>query len=233
MIDVARIDQWAARGKSPFHKASTGSKAGLLLLVVAAAVLSRTPYPLLTGYCLLLAVAAVTGLPWFRIAILSWYAAIFALLYGFSIGEKSILLLFVVKAITPAFAMLIFIITTPYPRIFALMSTVLPEALAAALFMTYRSLFILFDMMDSFATAIRLRGGFSPGSLIKNSRNISRGIGMLLIRAVEHASRLYAVMMVRGYNGSMVEKSEVRLQNQDWLPVATGISVLVFVLLWN
>jgi len=233
LIDVARIDQWAARGQSPFHKASTGSKAGLLLLVVAAAVLSRTPYPLLIGYCLLLAVAAVTGLPWFRIAILSWYAAIFALLYGFSIGEKSILLLFVVKAITPAFAMLIFVITTPYPRIFALMTTVLPEALAAALFMTYRSLFILFDMMDSFATAIRLRGGFSPGSLIKNSRNISRGIGMLLIRAVEHASQLYAVMMVRGYNGRMVEKSEVRFQSQDWLPVATGMSVLVFVLLWN
>ncbi len=201
--------------------------------MVAAAVLARTPYPLLTGYGLLLCTAAVTRLPWFRTTILSWYAAIFALLYGLSMGEKSALFLFVVKAITPAFAMLMFIITTPYPRIFALLSHFLPESLTAALFMTYRSLFILFDLMDSFATAIRLRGGFSPGSLIKNSRNISRGIGMLLIRAVEHASRLYAVMMVRGYNGSMAEKSEALFRSQDWLPIITGMLVLTFVLVWG
>ena len=98
------------------------------------------------------------------------------------------------------------IVSTPYPRIFSLLSAVLPEILAAGLFMTYRTLFILLDMMDNFVAAIRLRGGFSPGSLYKNSANISKGIGMLLVRAVERSSRLYAVMMVRGYSGSMAEQ---------------------------
>jgi energy-coupling factor transporter transmembrane protein EcfT len=99
--------------------------------------------------------------------------------------------------------------------------------------MTYRTLFILLDMMDNFAAAIRLRGGFSPGSLYKNSANISKGIGMLLVRAVERASSLYAVMVVRGYNGSMAEKSPVHFQWEDWLPLGTGTAVLMLVILWK
>jgi energy-coupling factor transporter transmembrane protein EcfT len=137
------------------------------------------------------------------------------------------------KAITPSCAMLMLIVSTPYPKIFSLLSSVLPEILAAGLFMTYRTLFILLDMMDSFAAAIRLRGGFSPGSLFKNSANISRGIAMLLVRAVERASRLYAVMAVRGYSGSMAEKGDVEIRQSDWLPLATGGTVLTIVMIWN
>jgi len=123
------------------------------------------------------------------------------------------------------------IVSTPYPRIFSLLSTTLPEMLAAGLFMTYRTLFILLDMMDNFAAAIRLRGGFSPGSLYKNSINIARGIAMLLVRAVERASNLYAVMVVRGYNGSMADKGAIRLNRGDWLPLGTGVLVLMLVLM--
>ena len=234
MIDVARIDHWAASGFGPLHRASIVSKIIFLLLVVSAAVITRNPYPLMIGYGVLLVVAAAAGLPWVRVAVLSWYGALFALLYGISLGGGIwIAVLFIVKAITPSLAMLMLIVSTPYPRIFSLLSFFLPEILAAGLFMTYRTLFILLDMMDNFAAAIRLRGGFSPGSLYKNSTNISRGIGMLLVRAVERASRLYAVMVVRGYNGSMAEKGEIRLQSHDWLPLGTGAFVLLLVLVWK
>ena len=125
------------------------------------------------------------------------------------------------------------IVSTPYPKIFSLLSSVLPEILAAGLFMTYRTLFILLDMMGNFAAAIRLRGGFSPGSLYKNSANIARGIAMLLVRAVERSSRLYAVMVVRGYNGKMAETTVGTIGLNDWLPVGTGIAVLTTVILWR
>lgn len=234
MIDVARIDYWAASGSGPFHKASPIAKVVFLLLVVSAAVTTRDPFPLMIGYGVLLTVAAATGLPWTRVAVLSWYGALFALLYAISLrGGIWTAALFIFKAITPALAMLILIVSTPYPRIFSLLSVLLPEILAAGLFMTYRTLFILLDMMDNFAAAIRLRGGFSPGSLYKNSANIGKGIGMLLVRAVEHASRLYAVMVVRGYNGSMAEKGAIRLQTHDWLPIGTGALVLIIVVVWK
>jgi energy-coupling factor transporter transmembrane protein EcfT len=88
-------------------------------------------------------------------------------------------------------------------------------------------------MMNSFIAAIRLRGGFSPGHLFRNGANISKGIGILLVRALERASRLYAVMVVRGYSGSMAEKGDARLRSDDWLPFATGTIVLLLVILWR
>ncbi len=234
MIDVARIDHWAASGNGPLHRASTIAKMIFLLLVVSAAVLTRNPYPLMVGYGVLFVVAVASGLPWFKVTVLSWYSALFALLYGVSLGGGAwVVALFIFKAITPSLAMLILIVSTPYPRIFSLLSALLPEILAAGLFMTYRTLFILLDMMDNFAAAIRLRGGFSPGSLYKNSANISKGIGMLLVRAVERASSLYSVMVVRGYNGSMADKGAIGLHRGDWLPLGTGALVLILVIMWK
>jgi cobalt/nickel transport system permease protein len=234
VIDVAKIDHWAASGNSLFHRASTIAKVIFLFLVVLAAVAAREPYPLMAGYVVLLIVAVSTGLPWISVTTLSWYSAVFALLYALSFrGGVWTAALFLVKAITPSFAVLMLIVSTPYPRIFALLSTVLPEILAAGLFMTYRTLFILLDMMGNFAVSIRLRGGFSPGSLYKNSANISRGIGMLFVRSVERASRIYAVMVVRGYRGSMAEKGVVRLHHEDWLPLGTGALIVALVLFWK
>lgn len=234
VIDVARIDFWAANGSGPLHRASVLSKILFLLLVVAAAVTAKNPYPLAAGYALMLLVAAVAGLPWWKMSLLSSYAAAFALLYGVSLrGGAWMYAMVIFKAITPAFAMLTLIVSTPYPRIFSFLSTFLPEIIASGLFMTYRTLFILLDMMNSFAAAIRLRGGFAPGSLYKNGANISNGIGMLLVRAVERASRLYAVMAVRGYSGSMAEARIGRLSRQDWLPIMTGVMVLMLVVLWK
>ena len=56
---------------------------------------------------------------------------------------------------------------------------------------------------------------------------------MLLVRAVERASSLYAVMVVRGYSGSMAEKGTIRFQRGDWLPLCTGIAVLMLVIVWK
>ncbi len=232
MIDVARMDHWASSGSGPMHRASTLSKLLFLLFVVAAAVTAKSPYPLMVGYGGILAVAALSRLPWTRMALLSLYAAVFALLYGISLrGGWWLFLLLIFKAITPSLAMLSLIVSTPYPKIFSLISSALPEMFAAGLFMTYRTLFILLDMMDNFAAAIRLRGGFSPGSLFKNSANISRGIAMLLVRAVERASRLYAVMSVRGYSGSMAERGKIRFFRTDWIPILTGTVVFLIVIL--
>jgi energy-coupling factor transporter transmembrane protein EcfT len=99
--------------------------------------------------------------------------------------------------------------------------------------MTYRTLFILLDMMDNFGTAIRMRGGFSPGNIVKNGSNIAKGIGAMLVKAVERTSHLYAVMAVRGYSGSMAEESLGTLGRSDWLPLGMGIAVVALVMLWK
>lgn len=234
MIDVAKIDYWAASGSGAFHRASILAKIGFLLLVLAAALAAKNPFPLVLGYGIILVVAAAVRLPWLRIMVLSLYAAVFAVLYIISLrGDALSHAVLIVKAVTPALAVLMLIVSTPYPRIFSFVSAVLPEILAAGLFMTYRTLFILLGMMNNFAAAIRLRGGFSPGSLYKNSANVSKGIGMLFVRAVERASRLYAVMAVRGYSGSMAEKAPLQLHKEDWLPLGTGSILLLLAIFWK
>lgn len=234
MIDVAKIDYWAASGSGPFHRASILAKIGFLLLVLAAALSAKSFFPLAFGYGIIVLVAAAARLPWLRIMGLSLYAAVFTVLYIISLrGNATAHGVLIAKAVTPALAVLMIIVSTPYPRIFSLLSAVLPEVLSAGLFMTYRTLFILLGMMDNFVAAIRLRGGFSPGSLYKNGANISKGIGMLLVRAVERSSRLYAVMVVRGYSGSMAETGPVRLHREDWLPLGTGSVILLLVLFWK
>jgi cobalt/nickel transport system permease protein len=232
VIDVARIDYWAASGSGAFHRASVLAKLIFVALVVAAAVLSRSVLALTAGYALLLVVAAAARLPLLRIAMLSLYAAIFAALYGISLRGVGLAVygLVILKAVTPALAVLMLIVSTPYPRLFSLTSAVLPELPAAGLFMTYRTFFILLDMMNNFMVALRLRAGLARGSIVKTVANIPRGIAMLLVSAVERSERLYAVMAVRGYNGSMAEKEDARLTQYDWLPLGTGVMVLVFVI---
>jgi energy-coupling factor transporter transmembrane protein EcfT len=235
VIDVARIDYWAASGSGAFHRASVSGKLIFVALVVSAAVLSRHVLALAAGYVFLLVVAAAARLPFRRIAVLSFYAAIFAALYAFSLRgvPLSVYGLVVFKAVTPALAVLMLIVSTPYPRLFSLAGAVLPELLSAGLFMTYRTFFILLDMMNNFIVSLRLRAGLARGSIIKTVANIPRGIAMLLVVAVERSSRLYAVMTVRGYNGSMAEKERGTLSPHDWLPVGTGLLVLMLVIVWK
>lgn len=227
MIDVARIDHWAANGSGPFHRASTLSKVLFLITVVAAVVITRDPALLAVVYGVLIVIAAASGLPWLTIGFLSLYAAVFAVLYAVSLrGGALVFALLLLKAVTPAYAVGIVITSTPYPRIFSFLGTFLPEILASGLFMTYRTLFILLDMMDNFGTAIRMRGGFSPGNIVKNGSNIAKGIGAMLVKAVERTSHLYAVMAARGYSGSMAEESIGRFGGNDWLPLGLGIGAL-------
>ena len=234
MIDIARIDHWAANGASPFHRASVPSKFLFLLCVITAAIITRDPAPLAAACVALVIISAGSGLPWLPIGLLSAYAAVFALLYAISLrGGLWTYALLLLKAVTPAYAVGMLVASTPYPRIFSFLSMFLPEVLASGLFMTYRTLFILLDMMDHFGTAIRLRGGFTPGHVVKNGSNIAKGIGMLLVRAVERSQRLYAVMAVRGYNGSMAEMTIGTFSRSDWLPLGAGMGILALVLLWS
>jgi hypothetical protein len=40
-------------------------------------------------------------------------------------------------------------------------------------------------------------------------------------------------MVVRGYNGSMSDRSDIKLRLDDWLPCIAGMLVLVLVVAWQ
>lgn len=232
-MDIARIDYWASSGSSLLHRASVMSKLLMVLFVVSSAVLSRSVLPLFVGYVLMLFISAVSGLPVVRMAGLSLYAAIFSVLYGLSIrgADPSVYGLVILKAVTPALSVLILISSTPYPRLFSFIGGALPELISSGLFMTYRSFFALLDLMHQFTVALRLRAGISRASRLRTIATIPSAIALLILRAVERSSRMYAVMTVRGYNGRMAEQERVRFTRHDWLPVGTGAAVLFLVIM--
>ncbi len=229
-MDIAALDRWAVQGESPWHRASPAAKIGAAALGVAAVVISRDVATLLTLYLLLATGMTLARLPLRRVLLIASYPALFAALFAVSRwdGTWQTPAAILLKAVGAAMAMVLLITTTPYPALFAVLSRVLPRLVADALFMTYRSFFILLEGMDHLITALRLRGGLQRRKPIRTIRNLALALGVLLIRAVDLSQRLYDVLILRGYRGRFPTgpRGQARDLRRDALPLLAGAALL-------
>jgi cobalt/nickel transport system permease protein len=202
-MDVSAIDYYANHGRSFLHGARAVSKILFAALVIASVVISGSFWLLLAVYVSLLALVIWTSLPVLKIVTIAAYPAIFALIFaaaswnGSWIGAGVIVL----KALSAALAMVILIVTTPYPDVFSSIGPALPRIVTEGLFLTYRSLFILLELTDNLIKGLRVRGGLTRGRYIRNVVNFSSGIGLLLVRGLDLSEKFYGVLNVRGYSG--------------------------------
>lgn len=223
-MDVAVLDYWATQGKSSYHRAAPWAKvsgAGLMLIAVLA---THDLFSLLAQYLLVVSAVILTGLPALRILSFALYPAIFAIPFAISQWEGSFILpaLLILRAVTVAQAMVLLIVTTPYPETFTVLRRFLGPVLSDALFLTYRSLFLLLDLFRHLLLALRLRCGLRPHHLAQNLRNMAQGLGLLLIEAMALSERLYAVLRVRGYSGRLVLPRQHPFTRCDLMPLALG-----------
>lgn len=225
-MDVGFIDYWANRGDSYLHRASVATKMGTVALVIGAVVLASDPYVLLTIYLAVVGLMLWARLPVVKLVLLAAYPALFAILFAVSRwdGTWQTPAVIILKAVTAALAVVMLIATTPYPSLFAALGSFLPQVIADGLFMTYRSLFILLELMDRLLTGLRLRGGLVPHRYWRNSVNVASALGLLLIRAMDLSQRQYDVMALRGYRGRIVALGgEWRLRWADGFAWANGL----------
>jgi cobalt/nickel transport system permease protein len=233
-MDIATLDYWAISGRSVLHRASPLSKVIAALLVIAAVVTVQDLFVLVSIYLVLVAGVLISRLPAIRVLSLAAYPALFALLFAASEWNGSLLgpLLVIVRAVTAATTMLLLIVTTPYHRLFAVLRRLMPSAIADALLITYRSLFILLEILGALLTALRLRGGLIRRRPVHNARSMAAGMGLLLLRAIAYSERLYTVMHLRGYSGTMVAgASWRRMTAVDILPLSVAAAILAYALL--
>ncbi len=228
-MDIAIIDYWANNKESILHRASALSKILAVGMIIAAILITRDPFVVIAIYLTLVALIIFAGLPWVRILIIGAYPAIFALLLAAAywragwVGPLNI----VARAMAAALAMLMLITTTPYPDIFGLFSRFMPIIVSDALFVTYRSLFILLELMDHLLTGLRLRIGLSRKYFIRNLQPIGTALGVLVIHSFDRSQRLYDVMRLRGYRGRLGGSTRWRqLSLNDLLPLAVGGFIL-------
>ena len=204
-MDVAIIDYYANHGRSFLHKAKAFWKIVFAALIIASIILTNELYLLAGIYVALVTVAIWTRLPVFRIISIAAYPAIFALIFAIAFWNGSWIRAGVImlKALSAALTMVLLIVTTPYPDVFNVIRPLMPRIIAEAMFVTYRSVFILLELTDELVKGLKVRGGLSRRKYLSNIKNFSSGIGLLLVRGFDFSEKFYGVMTVRGYGGKI------------------------------
>jgi len=227
-MDVAIIDYYANHGESFLHKAKALWKMVFTALVIASIILTNEFYILLGIYIILVTIAVWTRLPVSKIITIATYPAIFALIFAFAIWNGSWLRAGVIllKALAAALTMVLLIVTTPYPDVFNTLRPFLPRIIAEGLFVTYRSVFILLELTDELIKGLKVRGGITRRKYLRNIRNFSSGIGLLLVKGFDFSEKFYGIMNVRGYGGRIaVQDRNMHMNRYDFLAITIGLLI--------
>jgi energy-coupling factor transporter transmembrane protein EcfT len=236
-FDVAIIDYWSASGRSVLHRAGPAAKVLMAVGFVAAVVITRHIALLAAVYCACVALLVVARVPAPKVMAIASYPAFFALLFVISEwdGTWQTPALVFGRALAAALTLVTLLVTTPYPRVFALLSRVLPRIVGEALFLTYRSLFLLLEMAANLVTATRVRSGLQLRHPLVDLRNLSLAMGKLLIHAFDRSELQYDIMVVRGYSGHIAAPGRAwNAFATDVVPVILGAAALAaaIVLRW-
>lgn len=199
---ITALDRWASSDAGFLHRIPAHWKVLAAALVVAAVVVLWSPWVLAMLAAALLAIAWRGRLPVRTIAGLAAYPLLFSGLlvvttaYGIQ-SDAAILL----KTYSAALTALTVGFSTPFHQIFGSLGRVLPTFVNDSLLMTYRSMFILADVLSNLLTTVRLRGAFSWRRPITALRDLGFATGNLVLSTFDLAEADYATMRVRGYSG--------------------------------
>ncbi|MGB2692759.1 MAG: energy-coupling factor transporter transmembrane component T [Thermodesulfobacteriota bacterium] len=227
-MDVAIIDYYANHGTSFLHKAKALWKIVFTALVIASIILTNELYILLGIYITLVTIAVWTKLPVSKIIIIAAYPAIFALIFAFAVWNGSWVKagVIILKALASALAMVLLIVTTPYPDVFNVLRPFLPRVIAEGLFVTYRSVFILLELTDELIKSLKVRGGLTRRKYLKNIKNFSSGIGLLLVKGFDYSEKFYGMMNIRGYGGRVTtQRTKASINRNDVLAISIGLLI--------
>lgn len=234
-MDVRAVDVSATHGTSALHRSSPVTKLLAFGLVLAGVVVQSNVLVVASIAALLASAVIGFGLPARRIFALAAYPGIFAVLFAFASAPDLLTgALFFAKAVTAALAALTLAFTTPYPFLFAPVQRITPGVVGDALLMTYRSLFLLGEELESLRVAVRLRSGLSHGHPVRAAGATARALGSLVLYALDLSEREYDVMRLRGYS----ERLRVTLPRPasvgfDVSLVAVAALVLAAAVLWR
>jgi cobalt/nickel transport system permease protein len=259
-VDVATVDYWATSGRSRLHRASAPAKIIAAALCLATVVVLQNLFVVLALFFLMLAAARRAGIPVGRFSLAALYPALFALLFAIAQfhGDFIVPATTIAKAVTAASIVVLLVATTPYPRLFAALRPVLPAVIVEALYITYRSIFILLRILADAFTSMRLRGGFIGGGVRARLKNLAAALALGAVYSFDVSERTYTAMRLRGYSGRISGEDPGHVQAGDvplllvaalasavgflfrfewralnpysWLPLAVALLVLAFAL---
>ena len=208
MIQLSYLDYIAVERKSFLHRFSPKLKIIGMVFVLLGLVALRNLPGLLLLYGILLALFFLSRTP-IRLFSLTLYPLIFAILFIFVSGfQIRFILLIFAKVLCGSTGVVLLLATTPYPSIFSVLGRVLPSPFVTALFLTYRSIFILLNILEETQQALYLRGGFQWRHPRRSLINISNAFGHLIIKGIDASEKMYESMVLRGFKNKIHYKGE-------------------------
>ena len=208
MIQLSYLDYLAVEGKSWLHHLSPKLKIIGMVLVLLGIVTLRNLSGLILLYTILLTLFFISRIP-LRIFSLTLYPLIFAILFIFISGFQILFILLIfLKVLCGSTGVVLLLATTPYPSIFRVLGRVLPSLFVTALFLTYRSIFILLNVLEETQHALYLRGGFQWRHPWRSLNNISNAFGHLIIKGIDASERMYESMVLRGFTNKIHYRGE-------------------------
>jgi cobalt/nickel transport system permease protein len=121
---------------------------------------------------------------------------------------------------------LLLIATTSFPNVcHALRQLGLPSLFISQLSFLYRYIFVL---MEETMRIVRARNMRSYGERGKGIRIFVRIVGILFIRTVERAERVYFAMLSRGFQGDMPSLKRFQIKTGDVI-FAVSVSVFLYI----
>jgi energy-coupling factor transporter transmembrane protein EcfT len=208
MIQLSYLDYLATEGRSFLHRLSPRIKIIGMVLVLSGVVLLRDPKGLFILYGILVLLFLSARLP-LRIFSLTLYPLIFAILFIFVSGfQIRFILLIFLKVLSGSTGAVLLLATTPYPSIFQTLGRFLPSLFVTVLFLTYRSIFILLNVLEETQHALYLRGGFQWRNPWRSLINISNAFGHLIIAGIDASEKMYESMTLRGFKNKIHYRGE-------------------------
>jgi cobalt/nickel transport system permease protein len=179
-----------------------------VVLVLLAVVVGRSVVPLFSLYGLLVSIFFVSRIPP-KILLLTFYPLLFAALFILISGlQLHFILLVFLKVLCGSTAVVLLLSTTPYPFVFSVLGRVLPGLFVTALLLTYRSIFILLNVLEETEQALYLRGGLQWKHPWRSLINISNAFGHLLIKGIDASEKMYQSMTLRGFDNKIRSRGD-------------------------
>jgi cobalt/nickel transport system permease protein len=208
MIQLSYLDYIAVEKRSFLHRLSPKLKIIGMLVVLFVIVTVRSLPGLFLLYVILLTLYFAAKVP-VKILSLTFYPLIFAVLFIFLSGfQIFFILLILLKVLCGSTGVVLLLATTPYPSIFSVLGRVLPSSFVIALFLTYRSIFILLTVLENTQHALYLRGGVQWKHPWRSLINISNAFGHLIIQGIDASEKMYESMVLRGFKGKIHYRGE-------------------------
>ena len=208
MIQLSYLDYSALEGKSLLHRLSPILKIIGMLFVLFIIVTVKNLPGLFLLYVVLLLLFFLARVPK-KIFSLTLYPLIFAVLFIFLSGfQIFFILLIFLKVLCGSTGVVLLLASTPYPSVFSVLGRVLPSSFVMALFLTYRSIFILLTVLEETEHALYLRGGVQWKHPWRSLINISNAFGHLIIKGIDASEKMYESMVLRGFEGKIHYRGE-------------------------